>query len=561
MTASAGRFSDTRKFWGIAILIVVLMLGGAAAYAWVPPSLTSALALQQAKPLPYDPARITVKFRAGIDRARIADVLTENGCTVSFAARFTPGLMDIRLPAGADFRQWVKTFAARPDVQYAEPCYLDYPAFTPNDPSYPLQWHLQQVGLPRAWDILPSRGSSSVTVCVLDTGVAYENYSTFTQAPDLAGLIFVDPKDIWSADDHPNDENGHGTHVTGTIAQRTNNGLGVAGTADGVRIMPVRTLGPHDNTHTIFSDGVHWATDHGAKIINYSGGGGDSTTKHDAVIYAYNAGVLFIAAMGNSGVADPSDGYPGRYAEAMGVVATRYDKTKSWYSSYGADADISAPGGDTGVDQNSDGNPDGVLQQTYNTANDPSSGFGLQWYQGTSMATPHVSGLAALIWSQGKYTTRATVRSRLEGTCEDLGAAGKDNDYGWGLIRADRSLSPWLWWVGTAGYASNGVDPDDGDPNDAGSPTTFTFRVRYQDGSGSAPLKARCVLHRMDCAPGGGVTWRQSKNVPMTLESGTIADGAVYAYSTTLPNEVFKYRFLFQAADGSIVGGTPSEFA
>jgi serine protease len=545
--------------------MAVLVLTSAVAHAWVDPQLTSALELRAARPLPYDPTRITVRFRPGIDRARVAGVLAESDCAVSFAARFTPGLMDIRIPAGTDFRRWVKTFAARADVLYAEPCYIDYPAFVPNDPDYSKQWHFQQIGLPTAWDIYPARGSSSVTVCVLDSGVAYENHSTYTQAPDLAGVTFVSPYDAVDLDGHPNDTNWHGTHVTGTIAQKTNNGVGVAGTADGVQIMPVRTLGAGGGSHPQFSDGVHHATDNGAEIISYSGGGSDSSTKHDAVIYAYNAGVLFIAAMGNDNTQDPASGYPGRYAEAMGVVATQYTKARAWYSNWGADADISAPGGDTGADLNGDGNPDGVLQQTYVAENDPSSGFALQWFQGTSMATPHVSGLAALLWSQGIYdagaSTRATVRSRIESTAEDLGAAGDDVVFGNGLIRASRALSPGVGWANTTGYENDGVSPDSGNPSDHASPTTFVFKAKYIDHSGAAPLSARCIISRMVCGKLGKTTWVEYKNLAMSLESGTVADGAIYSASTTLANDVLKYRFYFQSGAGGAVPGTPTTYA
>ncbi|MBM3473191.1 MAG: hypothetical protein FJX75_07995 [Armatimonadetes bacterium] len=560
MTSLPALVRRTRKFWGIATLMAVLVFTSAMAHAWVDPHLTSALELRASKPLPYDPTKITLRFKPGTDRERVADVLAGNHCTVSYAAQYVPGLMDIRIPAGTDFRQWIKTFAGRADVLYAEPCYIDTPAYVPNDPSYSVQWHFQQIGLPTAWDIFPARGSSSVQVCVLDTGVAYENYSTYTQAPDLAGVTFVSPYDAVDLDGHPNDTNAHGTHVTGTIAQKTNNGVGVAGTADGVQIMPVRTLGTGGGSHTQFSNGVHHAADNGAEIINYSGGGSDSTTKHDAVIYAYNAGVLFIAAMGNDGVADPASGYPGRYAEAMGVVATQYTKAKAWYSNYGADADISAPGGDTGADLNGDLNPDGVLQQTYNTANDPSSGFGLQWYQGTSMATPHVSGLAALLWSQGIYdvgaSTRATVRSRIEGTAEDLGSAGWDSTFGNGLIRPDRALSPGLAWANTTYYTADGVHPSDGDPDS----TPFTFKVKYIDAGGGAPLAAQCIIRRLECGASGGVAWVKYKNLPMALESGTVANGAVYSVSTTLANEVLKYRFVFKSAAGAVVPGSPASY-
>lgn len=549
-----------QSVWRTAIVLALVTCTTGRLYAWVPPGVRNPLELAASKPLPYDPTRITVRFRTDIDRARIADILQEKQCSVSFAARYVPGLMDVRIPPGADFREYVELFAKRADVLYAEPCYLDYPAFVPNDPSYHLQWHFPQIGMPLAWDIVPTRGSSAVTVAVQDTGVAYENYGSYLQAPDLAGVTFVSPYDAVDGDGHPNDTDGHGTHVTGTIAQRTNNSVGGAGIADGIRIMPIRTLGTGGGTPAQFSDGVHYAVDHGAQIINYSGGGADSTTKYDAVIYAYNAGVLYVAAMGNSNTEDPSDGYPARYPEAMGVVATQYTNTRAWYSNWGADADISAPGGDLGADLNSDGKPDGVLQQTYTTRYVPTSGFSLKWFEGTSMATPHVTGVAALLWSQGVYTTRVSVRSRIESTAQDLGAAGKDNVYGYGLIRADRALSPWLMWAGTTGYVSDGVNPQAGDPDTSPAPTTFTFKAKYLDASGAPPSLARCVIQRLVCDPAGGVRWVKYKSLPMTLESGSVAEGAIYSVSTTLANYTLKYRFLFKTAGGSLVNGPPNNY-
>jgi hypothetical protein len=244
----------------------------------------------------------------------------------------------------------------------------------------------------------------------------------------------------------------------------------------------------------------------------------------------------------------------------MGVIATRFDKTRSWYSNWGADADISGPGGDTGVDQNGDGSPDGVLQQTYNTSNDPSSGFGLLWYQGTSMATPHVSGLAALLWSEGTYdaglSTAASVRNRIEVTAEDLGAAGEDNGYGWGLIRADRALSPSLLWAGTAGYETDGVDPGLGAPHGV-----FTFKVRYQHGNGVAPGRAKCRIEKLVCAAVGGVEWKPYKNLDMFVESGSSANGAIYSATTTLGNFTCRYHFDFTPGAGwSFLASPPMTF-
>jgi len=415
---------------------------------------------------------------------------------------------------------------------------------------------MMQIGMERAWDYLPSRGSTSVIVCVQDTGVAYENFGTYTVAPDLSGLNFVLPYDAEDDDGHPNDVNAHGTHVTGTIAQRTHNSVGVAGMADGVSIMPVRTLGG-GGTHAVFAEGVTYATDNGADIINYSGGGSDSTTKHDAVIYAADNGVLYIAAMGNDNTEDPPSGYPGRYPEAVGVVAIDYTLARAPYSNYGADSDISAPGGDNSEDIFGDGYADGVLQQTYATTGNPTSGYTYRFFEGTSMATPHVSGLAALLWSQGVYNTPGKIKTHIYETAKDMGDPGKDNVFGWGRIRADVALAPWLSWVGTGGYVSDGVDPESGDS--VAAATSFNYRVKYRDASGAAPTTARVVIERLKCAAGGGVAWEVWAGKNMTLESGTIAGGAVYHVATTLPtNHTYRYWFKFYDSTGAKVLGPPT---
>jgi hypothetical protein len=228
-------------------------------------------------------------------------------------------------------------------------------------------------------------------------------------------------------------------------------------------------------------------------------------------------------------------------------------KNLAYYSCYGTGLDISAPGGETNVSAT-----DGVLQQTFASGNPTSMGY--YFFMGTSMATPHVTGLAALLRSQGVYTTRDGMKNRIQSTAEDLGAAGYDTTFGYGLIRADRALSPWLSWAGTSGYESDGVDPTSGDPADSASPTTFTFKVRYQNGLGYSPWYARCIIQKRVCDPAGGATWKKYKSLAMTLESGTAKDGAIYSASTTLANVPVKYRFLFKWGKGSITPGPPNSY-
>lgn len=322
-----------------------------------------------------------------------------------------------------------------PDIEYIEPNYVTTASFVPNDPYYVYQWHFVKIQMEQAWDISTGAG---VTVAVIDTGIAYENYLGFQKAPDLAGTTFTSGYDFVNNDAHPNDDEGHGTHVCGTIAQTTNNGIGVAGIAFNAIIMPVKALDSNGvGYYSWLIDGIIWAVDHGAKIINMSlGGTADSSALEDAVDYAYNNGVALVAAAGNSGTADMD--YPARYTHVISVGAIRYDETRSYYSNYGSRLDFVAPGGDITVDQNSDGYADGVLQQTFATG-DPTD-FAYYFSQGTSMAAPHVSGLAALLYSQGVTTPDQIKQKMIEGA-KDLGSSGWDAQYGYGLIQAYDSLS------------------------------------------------------------------------------------------------------------------------
>jgi serine protease len=279
---------------------------------------------------------------------------------------------------------------------------------------------------------------------VVDTGIAYEDYTdpvkgtVFKQAPDFVGTTFVAGYDFVNDDVHPNDDEGHGTHVAGTVAQTTNNTLGVAGVAFKASLMPVKVLGANGSgTLADVADGIRWAADHGAKVINLSlGTTASSNTVKNAVAYAYGKGATIVAAAGNDG--KKRNMYPAAYNEyVIAVGAVRYDKQRARYSNYGSFVDLVAPGGDLNVDQNKDGYGDGVLQQTFAQGNPVQ--FGYYFYQGTSMATPHVAGTAALLVSNG-VTSPSEVRSRLESTAQDLGSKGKDIYYGWGLVDAVKAL-------------------------------------------------------------------------------------------------------------------------
>jgi len=315
----------------------------------------------------------------------------------------------------------------------------------PNDPGFAKQWNLPLIQIPEAWSI--SRGAGA-TVAVLDTGVAYEDFGPYLRAPDLAGTRFVPGHDFVDGDDHPNDDidpeaadrPAHGTHSAGVIAQTTDNALGEAGVAPEASIMPVRVLGRGGSgTDDQIAAGIVFAVDHGAQVLNMSfDAPQDRPMTRAAVRYAASKGVTMVAAAGNSGRAPI--GYPAAYPEVIAVGAVRFDRTRASYSSFGAlgDVDLVAPGGDLSVDQNGDGAPDGILNQSmvYST-----NGFGDQVVEGTSAAAPHVSAVAALLIGSGLATTAAEVRRSLVASALDLGPPGPDIYYGAGLVQARAALT------------------------------------------------------------------------------------------------------------------------
>lgn len=358
----------------------------------------------------------------------------------------------VTLPPGKLVHEAKKEFESRNDVEYAEPNFIANAHLVPNDSYYPLQWHFNNsvyggVNSETAWDI--STGSN-VTVAVVDTGIAYENYrkgsKKYYKAPDFANTCFVSGFDFVEKDTHPNDDNSHGTHVAGTVAQTTNNNLGVAGLSFSSCLMPVKVLDRNGSgTYANVANGIRFAADNGAKVINLSlGGSTSSQTILDAVAYASSKGSVIVASAGNDGTNVVA--YPAAYNDyVIAVGSTRYDETLSYFSNYGVDLDIVAPGGDTRVDQNGDGYGDGVLQNTFNPNTKRTNDFGYWFFQGTSQAAPHVSAVAALVISKGNATTPTNVRAALESTTDDLGTPGLDETYGHGIVNAQAALN----WVQT----------------------------------------------------------------------------------------------------------------
>jgi serine protease len=307
----------------------------------------------------------------------------------------------------------------------------------PNDPRYREQWNMRLIGMERAWEV--SRGKG-VVVAVIDTGVACEQDDKCHLARDFRGIRVKRGYDFVHNDAHPTDDAGHGTHVAGTIAESTNNREGVAGVAFEATIMPLKVLSSYGSGKTAdIAAAIRYAADHGAQVINMSLG----MPFPDPIVgaacrYAARKGVTIVCAAGNGG----SEGvfYPAAFPQCIAVSAVGPDDTLTPYSSYGRQVTLAAPGGDKRA-----GDAGGVLQNTV-MPDGTSMRDDYFYFQGTSMAAPHVAGVAALVIARG-VTDPAQVRAVLRRTARSKGPAEK---YGAGRLDAAAAV---------AGAASLGSEP------------------------------------------------------------------------------------------------------
>ena len=295
----------------------------------------------------------------------------------------------------------------------------------PNDTCYKYQWHLRQINMPAAWKQGNGKGA---VVAVIDTGV--------TKVGDLRDTKFVPGYNFVANNANADDDHGHGTHVAGTIAESTNNGIGVAGVAYGASIMPLKVLSARGSgSMGGIAQAIRWAADHGANVINMSLGGPFAVAPlANAVKYAHGKGVVVVAAAGNDGKGKVS--YPARYPGVIAVAATQEDEGTTFYSNWGPEVDIAAPGGNTR------GNPQGgVLQHTI-VPNDIGRTDYL-YFMGTSMASPHVAGVAALVVGAGIKKPEAVEQILLATARKPPGrdaGARVDDHYGAGIVDASAAL-------------------------------------------------------------------------------------------------------------------------
>jgi len=337
----------------------------------------------------------------------------------------------------------IDALAAFDGVEYAE-VDGEMTAFAsgPNDPLYMFQWNFDQINAEGAW---PQATGKGVVVAIIDTGVAFEDGKKGRKrgilVPDLKGTVLVAGYDFVDNDVFPYDQHGHGTHVAGTVAQATNNDYGVAGLAYDAEIMPLRVLdGSGRGNFGDVADAIRFAADEDANVINLSlGSFVPSREVESAIKYAHDKGLVVVAAAGNSGTNIRS--YPAAFDHVIAVAATQYDRKATFYSNYGKYIDIAAPGGNTLEDQNGDGKPDGIMQETLKRGADGKIVFEpiFSLYMGTSMAAPHVAAAAALLIQEG-ITNPDKVEEVLTQSAADAGSEGWDEHYGHGILDVSAAL-------------------------------------------------------------------------------------------------------------------------
>jgi subtilisin family serine protease len=370
----------------------------------------------------------------------------------------TSNIYKFIFPKDVDVLELVQKYSQHPNVEWAEPNYIRKIAIIPDDTNWSLQWALPKIEAPTAWDI--TTGTAQTVIAVIDTGVDWDHPDLASQiwqntdevldgsdtdgngyVDDIRGYDFVSVtadvvypgEDYAPRDNDPMDFHGHGTHVSGIVASQTNNSLGVAGTCWNCKIMAVRAgyKGTDGNGYLEDADcaaAIEYATDNGADIINMSWGDSVSASViQTAVNYAYSAGVLLVGAAGNQNVS--SQFYPAAYSNVIAVAAVDQNDQKASYSNYGSWVDVSAPGGDGGGEG-----------RIYSTFFDDSYAYSI----GTSMASPHVAGLAALLKSFRPSWTHDQLRAKILEKADNIDSLNPDYEglLGSGRINAYQTFDP-----------------------------------------------------------------------------------------------------------------------
>ncbi|MBN1491168.1 MAG: S8 family serine peptidase [Phycisphaerae bacterium] len=477
-----------------AFVIAVVPFSGADEYqlqlSFSAPTAPAALPLVTGSPAPRAPVltaeaddgvvpdEVLVEFEAGATAATRTAALT--ACGLSLIEASPSGWCRARRVVGkamtasrqrALTRSAAEQLAEQPGVRQASSHRKHTIARTPNDAYYNLQWHYPLIHLPEAWDLVT--GSDDVVMAVVDTGILHGH-------PDIQGRLIngydfiddpetardgdgrdADPEDPGDLFGGPGQSSFHGTHVTGTLGALTDNGNGVAGATWATRVMPLRALGVGGGSDFDIAEAIRYAAGlpnisglipaQPARVINLSisGGAGEAPSEaiRAAVEAAAAADIVVVAAAGNQASTLPA--YPAAFDDVIAVGAVDLLQRITNYSNFGSWLTVVAPGGDIGADLNGDGWTDGVLSPGASDAGGTIV-FQYRFENGTSMATPHVSGLAALLFAANPALSAVEVREIIETTARDLGTPGRDDVFGFGLIDASAAVEEAMRRAGIA---------------------------------------------------------------------------------------------------------------
>lgn len=390
----------------------------------------------------------------------------------------------ISLPKDSDIAKVAKTLSDTSSIAYAEPNYYLHIAKTPNDPKYSSQWGWAKIQAPEAWDI--TTGSSNVTVAVIDTGDS--NHPDLLSNTIAGRNLFDESRPVtdtlsgkceWAR--------GHGTHVAGTIGAIGNNSLGVTGLNWNTKIMHLNIVDPNhpicDEPDDVLAKALRYTADNGIRVVNLSLGDEFSAPNvtnpqivKEAVAYAISKNVVVVAAAGNNN-RDVANFYPASYDGVIAVAASTPQDTKASFSNWGSRIDVAAPGVE--------------ILSTF-------PGGGYRPWEGTSMASPHVAGLAALMLSANSSLTPADVRQIIQSTADDLGVPGKDIYFGYGRINAKKAVEEARRRAGGGGSSNPGNPGNPGNPNPPADKGQVRGGVKTTTGSLVTTANIRIKLTRPD---------------------------------------------------------------
>jgi thermitase len=404
-------------------------------------SLNGGLPLQARGPR-YAPGQLLVRFRPSVSTQFIDATLARYGTnTIKKISQLN--LYQVRIPDWASVEEMAYALSRNPDVLSAGPNYAAHITATPNDPLFKYQYALsntgQDVGPPGSpsgkakadikatagWE--ETKGGAETVIAIVDSGIDFDH-------PDLKNKIASPSYDFANDDADATDDNGHGTYVAGIAAADTDNNEGIAGVAWNCKILPIKVTDEKGSAwYDDIIDGILWAADNGADVINMSMGGDKSDDSlRDALKYAHDKGVVIAASAGND---DTAVFYPAAYDEyCLAVAATDYDDARSYYSCFGPEVDVAAPG-------------DWVLSTWPTYMVDLNEYLPYLWANGTSASAPHVAGLAALIKGLKPSLTADEVMDVIRFSADDVNSgehSGKDDYIGYGRINMEKALVPIL---------------------------------------------------------------------------------------------------------------------